>query len=94
MKCDAFKNSKITIMALRIRLQRHGSVHNPMYRMVVAESSSRRNGKFVENLGLYNPKPRGKDVETQVNLERVDYWLSVGALPSDTAKTGTLSVLL
>ena len=56
-----------------------------MYRMVVAESSSRRNGKFVENLGLYNPKPRGKDVETQVNLERVDYWLSVGALPSDTA---------
>ena len=74
-------------MALRIRLQRHGSVHNPRYRMVVAESASRRNGKFVENLGLYNPKPRGKDVETQVNLDRVDYWLSVGALPSDTAKT-------
>ena len=54
---------------------------------IVAESASRRNGKFVENLGLYNPKPRGKDVETQVNLDRVDYWLSVGALPSDTAKT-------
>lgn len=74
-------------MALRIRLQRHGSVHNPMYRLVVAESTSSRDGKFVENLGLYNPSPRGKDVETQINVERADYWLSVGALPSDTAKT-------
>ena len=74
-------------MALRIRLQRHGSVHNPMYRVVVAESTSSRNGKFVENLGLYNPKTRGKDVETQIKLDRVDYWLSVGAQPSDTVKT-------
>ena len=74
-------------MALRIRLQRHGSVHNRMYRLVVAESTSSRNGKFVENLGLYNPRVRGKDVETQINLERADYWLSVGAQPTDTAKT-------
>ncbi len=74
-------------MALKIRLQRHGSVHNPMYRLVVAESSSRRDGKFVENLGLYNPRPRGKDVETQINIERADYWLSVGAQPTDTAKS-------
>ncbi len=74
-------------MALKIRLQRHGSVHNPMYRLVVAESTSRRDGKFVENLGLYNPRARGKDVETQINVERADYWLGVGALPTDTAKT-------
>jgi len=74
-------------MALRIRLQRHGSVHSPMYRMVVAESTSSRNGRFVENLGLFNPKPRGKDVETQINLDRVTYWMSVGALPSDTVKS-------
>lgn len=74
-------------MALKIRLQRHGSVHNPMYRLVVAESTSRRDGKFVENLGLYNPRTRGKDVETQINVERADYWLGVGALPTDTAKT-------
>ena len=53
----------------------------------VAESSSRRDGKFVENLGLYNPRPRGKDVETQINIERADYWLSVGAQPTDTAKS-------
>jgi len=74
-------------MALKIRLQRHGSVHNPMYRVVVAESSARRDGKFVENLGMYNPNPRGKDIESQINLERADYWLGVGALPSDTVKT-------
>lgn len=74
-------------MALRIRLQRHGSVHNPMYRVVVAENTASRDGKFVENLGLYNPRPRGKDVETQINLERADYWLGVGALPTDTVKS-------
>jgi len=82
-----FQLQKTSNMALRIRLQRHGSVHSPMYRMVVAESTSSRNGKFVENLGLYNPKPRGKDIETQINLERVAYWMSVGALPSDTVKS-------
>lgn len=74
-------------MALKIRLQRHGSVHNPMYRVVVAESSCRRDGKFVENLGLYNPRTRGKDIETQINLERAEYWMGVGAIPSDTVKT-------
>ncbi len=62
-------------------------MHNPIYRLVVAESSSRCGGKFVENLGLYNPRPRGKDVETQINVERADYWLGVGAKPTDTAKS-------
>ncbi len=74
-------------MALKIRLQRHGSAHSPMYRVVVAENTSRRNGKFVENLGMYNPSPRGKDVPFQINIERADYWLSVGAQPTDTAKS-------
>lgn len=73
-------------MALKIRLQRHGSTHEPMYRMVVAECSARRDGKFVETLGMYNPSPRGKDVELKINVERADYWLGVGAQPSDTAK--------
>lgn len=82
-----FNSFSIQDMALRIRLQRHGSVHNPMYRLVVAESTSSRDGRFVENLGLYNPRPRGKDVEIQINVERADYWLGVGAQPSDTAKT-------
>lgn len=73
-------------MALKIRLQRHGSTHEPMYRLVVAESSSRRDGKFVETLGMYNPSPRGKDVDLKINVERAEYWLGVGAQPSDTAK--------
>lgn len=47
-------------MALKIRLQRNGAAHNPIYRVVVAESASRRDGKFVETLGMYNPSPRGK----------------------------------
>ncbi|MBE6413717.1 MAG: 30S ribosomal protein S16 [Verrucomicrobiaceae bacterium] len=73
-------------MALKIRLQRHGSTHDPKYRVVVAESSARRDGKFVETLGMYNPSPKGKDIPFSINLERADYWLSVGAQPTDTAK--------
>lgn len=73
-------------MALRIRLQRQGSAHAPVYRMVVAESAARRDGSFVEQLGSYRPKASGKDVPLAFNLDRVDYWMSVGALPSDTAR--------
>ena len=72
-------------MALKIRLQRHGSIHNPMYRMVVAESTVKRDGRFVENLGNYNPQVRGKDIEYNIKLDRVDYWVGVGAQMSETA---------
>ncbi len=74
-------------MALRIRLQRCGSTHTPTYRMVVAEQAARRDGKFVENLGFYNPKARGQAVEFKLELDRVDYWTSVGAQMSETAKS-------
>lgn len=73
-------------MALRIRLQRHGSTHNPTYRVVVAEQKSRRDGKFVEVVGFYNPKACGGEPEYKIDVERVDYWTSVGAQLSDTAK--------
>lgn len=73
-------------MALKIRLQRHGSAHAPVYRLVVAESTARRDGRFVELLGHYNPRARGKDFQHKLNLERIDYWLGVGAKPTDTAK--------
>lgn len=72
---------------LRLRLQRHGSTHNPVYRVVAVESTTRRDGRCVENLGTFNPKARGKDPELTLNVERVAYWLSVGAQPSDTVKT-------
>ncbi len=71
-------------MALKIRMQRGGSAHNPVYRIVVAESSSPRDGRFVEVLGTYAPKARGQDPEHRIKLDRVDYWKSVGATPSDT----------
>ncbi len=72
-------------MALKIKLQRGGATHNPIYRVVVAEARSRRDGRFVEKLGTYLPSPKGKQVELTLNVERADYWMSVGAKPTETA---------
>jgi small subunit ribosomal protein S16 len=72
---------------VRIRLQRHGSTHTPNYRLVAAEQTVRRDGRFIEILGFYNPTAKGKTSEVNVNLDRVDYWLGVGAQPSDTASS-------
>ncbi len=69
-------------MALKIRLTKVGSVHQPLYRVVVAEARSRRDGDAVENLGTYTPKTTGNPIK--IKLDRVDYWLSKGATPTDT----------
>lgn len=69
-------------MALKIRLTKVGSVHQPLYRVVVAEARSRRDGDAVELLGTYTPKTKGNPIN--LKLDRVDYWLSKGALPTDT----------
>jgi len=69
-------------MALKIRLSRIGSTHQPHYRIVVAETRSRRDGDAVETLGTYDPRTKGKQVN--MRLDRIDYWLSKGAKPSDT----------
>ncbi len=74
-------------MALKIRLQRGGRTHTPHYRMVVAESAARRDGKFVEVLGTYEPKASRPENELKLKLDRVDYWIGVGAKPSDTCRT-------
>jgi small subunit ribosomal protein S16 len=71
-------------MALRIRLQRQGRIHHPSYRVVVAESSSRRDGKYVERLGVYEPQAKGNSPELSMNLERANYWMGVGAKATDT----------
>jgi small subunit ribosomal protein S16 len=71
-------------MALVIRLTRVGAKKRPQYRVVVADSRFPRDGRFLENLGTYNPmlpKDSGKRVELE--LERVKHWLSKGAQPSD-----------
>jgi small subunit ribosomal protein S16 len=69
-------------MALKIRLSRIGSTHQPHYRIVVAEARSRRDGDAVETLGTYDPRTKGQQVN--LRLDRVDFWLSKGAKPSDT----------
>ena len=71
-------------MALKIRLARGGAKHRPFYRLVVAENTSPRDGKFVEKLGFYNPLVSKDNAGYfSVNEDRAKYWLSVGAKPSE-----------
>ena len=72
---------------IKIRLQRHGAKHAPFYRMVVAPSQARRDGKFIEVLGTYNPQAHKREEELKLKIDRVDHWLGVGAQPTDTAKS-------
>ncbi|KAF5737777.1 hypothetical protein HS088_TW13G00667 [Tripterygium wilfordii] len=71
-------------MGVRIRFSRFGCKHRPFYRVIAADSKASREGKHLEVLGFYNPLA-GQDVEKRMslNLERLKYWLSVGAQTSD-----------
>ncbi|MDR2779632.1 MAG: 30S ribosomal protein S16 [Synergistaceae bacterium] len=71
-------------MAVRIRLARHGKRKAPFYRLVVADSRSPRDGRFIELIGTYNPMTDPADVK--VNEDRALHWLTVGAIPSSTAR--------
>ncbi|MBX6751770.1 MAG: 30S ribosomal protein S16 [Micromonosporaceae bacterium] len=68
-------------MAVRIRLMRMGKIRNPQYRIVVADARTKRDGRAIEYLGVYHPKEEPSRIE--VNSERVQHWLSVGAQPSE-----------
>lgn len=71
-------------MALRIRLARGGAKKRPFYRIVVAENTAPRDGRFVEKVGTYNPMvPKDHPERLTVKEERVRYWLSVGARPTE-----------
>lgn len=70
-------------MAVKIRLQRLGKKKQPIYKVVAADSRAKRNGKFLEALGLYNPQ---KDEAASFKEARLFYWLGVGAQPTDTVK--------
>lgn len=74
-------------MALKIRLQRHGTSHRPFYRMVVTEANARRDGRFVELLGTYEPQASRPENELNLKIDRIDYWKSVGAKATDTAES-------
>lgn len=71
-------------MSVRIRLTRVGNRNNPFYRIVVAKDANPNNGKAIEFLGTYDPKGGGKVV---LKKERYNYWLGVGAIPSDTVNS-------
>jgi len=71
-------------MSVKIRLARHGAKKRPFYRIVVADSESPRDGKFLEIVGTYNPltDPAG----VVLKQERIKYWIDQGAIPTDTVK--------
>ena len=72
-------------MAVSIRLRREGSKNRPYYRVVVADSRSPRDGKFIEILGTYDPKLTGQN--SSFSVDRAEYWISKGARPSDTVRS-------
>ena len=67
---------------VRIRLKRGGNKNNPVYRIVVADGRSPRDGKFIEELGTYQPQKAGNNYT--LKLDRAQYWVGVGAQPSET----------
>ena len=71
-------------MAVKLRLRRMGKKKQPIYKVVAADSRSPRDGKFIESIGLYNPKSDPAGIE--IKEDRALYWLNVGAQPTDTVK--------
>ena len=66
-----------------IRLARHGAKKRPFYHLTVADKSAKRDGRFIERVGFFNPLAQGDEERMRIDLDRVDYWLSVGARPSE-----------
>ncbi len=69
-------------MAVKIRMKRVGTKNTPVFRIVVADGRSPRDGKFIEEIGTYQPLKKGDNFA--IDLERARYWVSKGAQPSDT----------
>jgi len=72
-------------MAVSIRLRREGTTNRPYYKVVVADSRSPRDGKFIEIIGTYDPKKPGHN--STLKLDRIEHWISKGAQPSDTVRS-------
>ncbi len=72
-------------MAVKIRLKRIGAKKNPFYRVVVADSRYPRDGRFIEEIGTYNPLVNPADVK--IDAERAQKWIKDGAQPTDTVKS-------
>lgn len=74
-------------MAVKIRMKMMGRKHRPFFRICAIDSRKSRDSDPIEELGTYDPMVANKSNRVKLNLERVDYWLSVGAIPSDRVKT-------
>ena len=72
-------------MAVSIRLRREGALNRPYYKVVVADSRSPRDGKFIEIIGTYDPKKPGHN--STLKLDRAEYWIARGAQASDTVRS-------
>lgn len=72
-------------MSVKIRLARHGAKKKPFYRIVVADSESPRDGRFLENVGTYNPLV--DPAQVVLKQERIRYWIDQGAIPTNTVKS-------
>src|SRR5689334_17600702 len=72
-------------MSVSIRLRREGAKNRPYYKVVVADSRSPRDGKFIEVIGTYDPKKPGHN--SSLNVERAEFWIGKGAQPSDTVRS-------
>ena len=66
-----------------IRLSRWGTKKRPYYQVVVTDSKNPRDGRFIEKVGKFNPIATGKEIKLQFDMERINYWLSKGAQPSE-----------
>lgn len=72
-------------MAVSLRLQRHGATHRPFYKLVATDSRNVRDGRYIEALGTYDSVSNPHKVN--FNIERIDHWISQGAVVSDTVRT-------
>ena len=71
-------------MSVKLRMTRMGRRHRPFFRLNAVESTTPRDGKILEKLGHYDPIEKDSSKTTVLNIERIKYWLSLGAVPSDT----------
>ena len=72
---------------LAIRLARGGAKKRPFYHIVATNSRNARDGRFIESIGFFNPLAKGQEEEIRIDLERYNYWLSVGGQVSDRVRT-------
>src|SRR3954447_15144330 len=81
LNCSVATTGDLFIMAVKIKLTRLGKIRNPQYRIAVADARTRRDGRSIEVIGRYHPKEEPSLIE--IDSERAQYWLGVGALPTE-----------